>query len=113
MLNAKKIFSAALFALVVLVGSNQVQADTGTYEMGPFLVYGMGGTEAEAESNAYGEAWDIIAAIESTLGPDEWVSDFVVEDEGLVTPTMYSLKFHIVITYTLPDLPIKGGSPGN
>lgn len=95
MLRATKILSACLFMVLMLANCEQLNA--ATYEVGPFQVEGFGATAEEAEENAYGEAWDVMVAIDAMLPPGDEIVEFVVEYEELILPTTYVLEFHLVI----------------
>jgi hypothetical protein len=97
MLRATKILSVCIFLALAFANVGQAQAQA-TYELGPFLAIGDGETPTEAEANAYGDAWDIVAAIAAVLPEGHEIIDFVVESEALFGTTFF-LEFHLVVEY--------------
>ena len=97
MLPATKLLPVFFFLALAFAHVGQAQAQA-TYELGPFLALGDGETPAEAEANAYGDAWDIVAGIAAILPEGHEIIDFVVENGELIGTT-YWLEFHIVVEY--------------
>ena len=109
MLRSTKFMFVCLFLTFAFVNVGQAQAQS-TYELGPFMAIGSGETASEAEANAYGEAWDIVAAMAEVIPEGHEIIDFVVESGQLVGDT-YFLEFHLVVEYD-PNPPGGGGGTG-
>ncbi len=112
MLRATKLFSVLLFAAIAFAGTSQVNADTYTYEMGPYTVTGYGFTDSLAADDAWDQAYDIMASIEASLPENEEIIDLVVESGALIGPGEYRLVFHVVIEGDVPVVPSEEG-PGD
>lgn len=104
-MRALKLSSFLFVFVLILANAESAQAQMNTYELGPFHVEGYGINPAEAEAEAYGELFDFMVWIQTTLPPGHVVLDFEVITEGHTSPTTYVIDFYVIVWDQLPPGP--------
>ena len=95
MLRATKFLSA--FFVLALMFANCEQLSAVEYEVGPFQLIGQGQDPAEAEDDAWSQAWDIIILVDQHIPQGHIIVDILIGFDGHVTPTIYYTQFSIVV----------------
>jgi hypothetical protein len=108
MLRVIKPLLIGFAAITVMANCQSAFGQMVTYELGPFHVVGLGATSQEAESDAYGNLYDLLLDIEANLPEGHVLLSFVIEDEGLTAPDTYEIDFHVVIGILSPPGPPGG-----
>jgi hypothetical protein len=97
MLRAIRIVSVCFLITLGLAGISQAQAQS-TYELGPYVAFGIGESESEAEGKAYIEVWEIVDSVEEYLPEGHEVVGLLIGGEDWIGDT-YSIEFYIVVQY--------------